>query len=224
MKNWRKVAGVGAVTVVTLSLLGGTLAKYTDTSNAVSTTRVAKFSVEGSADEANFAVESLWDNWSADPVVTGNVIVPPADLIEAENKEKDVWSNNSDTKVIAPGTSGKFEIDVVNDSEVTVDYKITLTEDQTGAAIPLEFAYVDKTTTPETPKGEWGTLAEANTGLSGTLEQSKGATAKTETVTVYWRWLYEDNKDAEDTALGKAADVLTKNYKLTASVNFEQAD
>lgn len=223
MKNWRKVAGVGAVTVVTLSLLGGTLTKYTDTGTASSTTRVAKFSVKGTAKESNFNVVSLWENWNTPLELEKGKIKAPSLATEA-----DVWSNvTDDNNVIAPGTSGKFDIDVVNDSEVTVKYKIELSNNSTAADfadIPLEFAYVDETTTPGTPKGEWGTLTDASKGLTGTLEQSKGSTPKTETITVYWRWLYENNKDAEDTALGKAADVLTKNYQLTASVNFEQVD
>lgn len=228
-KNIRRAGIVTALVVVTLSLVGGTLAKYTSEGGGSAEARVAKFEVSGGELSQGFKVDALFDNWQGGVVNEEGEIAQPLG-------ETDVWSGNTDENVIAPGTSGKFTIDVVNDSEVSVDYEISLSlpENMTGLAnLPIEFATASFNETSSKWEGTaWSsTLSDAT--ISGTLTAA-GSGDVQDTRTIYWRWLYErgtgdtlDTNDAQDTEWATPATeggFDTAKYELVATAKFVQAD
>ena len=175
-----------ALTLITTCLVGGTFAKYTSstTGNDVATVAKWSFKVNG-AEFATTSPQTLSFNLFDTINDTGNT----AD-------EADV----ADTK-IAPGTAGKFALEVKNESEVNAKYTVKLTETN-ASEVPLQYS-VDGTTWEDS-------IAEvAMTNYTDKAIAMNG----TETVTVYWRWVFEGGvdvghagqNDGTDTALGIAA-------------------
>lgn len=230
-KNIRRAGIVTALVVVTLSLVGGTLAKYTSEGGGSAEARVAKFEVSGGELSQGFNVDALFDNWD-DAVVVN----PSSGVVTEPSNETDVWSGNTDENVIAPGTSGKFTIDVVNDSEVSVDYEVSLSlpTDMTGlASLPIEFSTVSfNQSSNEWEASAWSSTL-SNATISGTLTAAGSGDVK-DTRTIYWRWLYErgtgdtlDTNDAQDTTWATPATeggFDTAKYELVATAKFVQVD
>lgn len=231
-KTLRRAGIVSVLVLVTLSLVGGTLAKYTGTGGGTAEARVAKFKVSGGEfDSEAFNLDSLKDNWPGEkPVIIDGEIDYPG-------KEYHVWSNNTDTELLAPGTSGQFMIDLVNDSEVTVNATLKISQDE-GATIPIEYSLISYDASGKvSATTKWADLTALNTALSNSSITLDKGTA-TQTVTVCWRWLYERGtgdaeiaiNDAADTELAKDKSDPDQNgfdttaYKLTAEATFTQAD
>lgn len=204
MKNrMMKVAALLlALTLMTSCFVGGTFAKYTSESAGSDTARVAlwKFTLEG-ADMTDEFTFNLFDYTDANVDVNG--------------------LNDSD-KVIAPGTGGYFQIDLVNNSEVNARYTISFRETN-DSNIPLQYS-VDGTTWVDSII-ELGTTALTNVAI----EMGHGAQA-----TIYWRWAFNDTDTAvtdgsahdgqtnqTDTTLGEAG---SATVKITATVTVEQVD
>ena len=204
MKNdrVRKITSILLIfALITCCAISGTVAKYTDDITAYDTARVARFDVGGNTD----ATIDLF----------GTVL--EADLLDEDD---DVWYDedidDSVEKVIAPGTGGYFDIEMSNNSEVTVDYEMEFSVANTGG-IPLEFS-IDGGATWKSD------IADLND--SGTLgngdDQDMG--------TLCWRWVFTDDTDAAaiiardtaDTALG-TADTLAQ-ATVTVDVTFTQVD
>lgn len=107
---------------------------------------------------------------------------------------------------IAPGTSGKFEIQLTNkDSEVGVDFEVAL-GDITNKPTNLKF-YTDKT---------YATELDADNPVTGQIVAGDSEGIK---VPVYWKWAYETpanstTGDAADTTDGEAAKELTVNFTV----------
>lgn len=249
-KNIRRAGIVTALVVVTLSLVGGTLAKYTGTATHDASAPVAKFEVGSSFTEDVFNLNSLYDDWKEKPVILGNVLQTPTAVNTAgDHSEQDVWSNNTDKNILAPGTSGFFEIGLENNSEVAVRASnITLSETNTNS-IPIEYSLITYNASgqPDT-SSDWGTIAALNTAIStasglGTYDLMKPAsgTSTTKTVAVAWRWLFEREpvatNDSLDTNLGtknatNENEVITgdndydklSKYQLKVDVAFTQLD
>ena len=116
-------------------------------------------------------------------------------------------------KIIAPGTKGSFDIKLQNKSQVaaayTIDYTVT-----NEAGIPIEFS-VDGT--------NWGDLNDVTTPVTLAMD----ATDPT-TVTVQWRWVFENGtgealktNDAADTTLGLAG---SATITVEAAITVDQVD
>ena len=103
---------------------------------------------------------------------------------------------------IAPGTSGSFNIAVVNtNTETGVDFTLTL-KDATNVPTNLKF-YADDTFTTEV-------------ALNGTITGQLAAGDSTGlSVPIYWKWAYESGSDSADTADGEAAETLSIVMQLT---------
>ena len=160
--------------LLTTCAISGTFAKYVSTSTGTDSARVALWKVE--LEDAAIADTFTFDlfNTVKDSNVTDN--------------ETDVKAGEGET-IIAPGTSGSFEINLENASEVNAEYDIAYTvtnEDD----IPVEF---------KIGEGEW--TSDLATLDATDVEFNMGATAS---VTVQWRWAYYVNEtaDAADTELG----------------------
>ena len=119
-----------------------------------------------------------------------------------ETTYQNVASADED-KVIAPGTEGGFDFTFKNDSEVNAEYTLTAEVEMT-ADIPVLFNIGGE---------EWLTAEE----FEDAIEAKKVALdmgAKVE-VAVQWKWIFEDNRDQADTALGlKGDDTITVNFAL----------
>jgi outer membrane protein assembly factor BamA len=186
-----KLTGILLILVLlTCYGISGTIAKYTKTiTGSASAARVAKFDVDLEA--------HLFDS-----------------ILDSDGSaETDV-----DDDLIAPGTRGVFTVEVTNDSEVTVDYVLTLAETNAGS-IPIEYSL----------KSDFSTALNAS---SFSVDSASSSTddydalamgGDSETITIYWRWAFYKNgtQDAADTVLGEAG---TATVSIVPTVVFTQVD
>ena len=186
-----KLAGILFILVLlTCYGISGTIAKYTKTiTGSASSARVAKFDVSMTAD--------LFDS-----------------ILDSDGSaETDV-----DTDLVAPGTQGTFTVTVVNDSEVTVDYVLTLAEVNAGG-IPIEYSTEsDFSTALDASLFEIDTAASTSDDFDA-LAMNGGE----EELTIYWRWPFEVDaaQNITDTTLGEAG---TATVAITPTVVFTQVD
>ena len=199
-----------ALTMITLMIVSGTFAKYTSTATGSDTATVAKWSIKvGTGDGVEIAGSSStvsFDLFSTIKDEDGN---SEADVAgKASNIA--VGSTAATAKIIAPGTSGSFDIIVKNESEVNATYSIAFESNNTS--IPIEFS-TDGTT--------WkSTLSEANV-TNAAINMNSAAQTKT----VYWRWAYDVSaaRDTADTNLGVAAQTSPASVTLSATITATQA-
>lgn len=233
MKNrtlTKTTALVLLVTMIALVMISGTFAKYITEYDGEGTAIVAKWNVKITdldggelADDATFNLFDKTKVYDLDAVADVDDLSAEVGVVETDVAVK---VDPTTEATVAPGTWGKvgFKITVDATNEVTVRYGIDITAFDT--TLPLEFS-IDGTS--------WTTAADVKAQVdSGTYSIATGTVNKTtaltdKTVTLYWRWLYESDRnsqtvaenDAEDTALGKAA-VATCN--ITAKLGATQVD
>lgn len=177
------VAALIVLGIVAVGLAAGVYAKY-----------IASFTRTGNAEIAKWAFES--DNTSSTIECSITSTVQSGTAIKA---------GTTDKPVIAPGTSGKCDIQVKNTtSEVKVKYTISLADNGLANA-------------PKNLKLN-GSAASSFAGVTGYL--AMGA-SKTESIT--WEWPYETGDavngvvpgDGDDTNDGEAGKDMTINFKIT---------
>ena len=184
------------VAVLSLTFVSSTFAKYTS-------------SVTGS----DFARVAKWEWKSGSEVLNDTITFDLFNTIKDENgsAEADVFNKLGDPKtVIAPGTSGSFELKFTNNSEVNAKYKIDYTVVKNG--IPVQFS-VDG--------GATWTDDLADVAFKNVTQGTE------ETVKVEWKWAFDSASDdypagwndKSDTDLGKAG---SAEITVTATVTFEQ--
>ena len=182
------------IAMIGLILVSGTYAKYTTTFTGSDTATVAKFKVSSNTTAETF------DLFKTAKEVDGTT----ADVDVANGK-------------VAPGTGGKFDIQLTNDSEVKVHYAISLKETN-ESNIPIEYS-LDGTTY----------VTAANFASISAADLAIGST--TQTVSVYWRWAFEGKDstnykttqtDTTDYTLGTASTAPT--VKVEVSTVFTQVD
>lgn len=180
------------VTIVAIVLVVGTYAKYTSEASGSSTATVAKWQIKANGTDITVDDATIAFNLFETINDTGNTAV-----------ETDVINNK-----IAPGTSGKFELNIENLSEVTAEYSIDFVLTNTSN-IPIEFS-TDGTT--------WTTTLD-------TINSTSNLTAGTgtDTVTVQWRWVFNGN-DGTDTTLGKVAQTAPAKVTVTTTLTATQVD
>ena len=189
-----------AITVTAYSV-SGTYAKYTSEATGTSSARVAKWSF--TVGDANITTAN---NFTFDLFKT----VLDNKTTDAEPAaETDVKAGES-KNIIAPGTSGKFAMVLTNNSEVNAKYSIDYSVSN-AAGIPVEFS-LD------------GTNWKSNINDLDVADKDINMTNGTETVTVYWRWVYEADRDAADTDLGVAAVTGDQEITVSAKVTATQVD
>ena len=182
------------IAMITLVLVSGTYAKYTSSASGSDTVRVAKWSFN--VGENDIVAK---DTFTFDLFKT---------ITDTDGKtETDVVSANAD-KVIAPGTSGSFDLVLENKSETSAKYGITYTVTNT-ASIPVQFSVNGK---------DW-TDNLANVVESDT-DTKLAANNGTKTITIQWKWAY-DGDDTTDVNLGK---VGTAKLIVQADVTATQID
>lgn len=179
--------------LMTTCAISGTFAKYISTGTGYDTARVAEWDIklEG-AEMANTFTFDLFNTVK--------------DTAGADEEDVKVGQNET---IIAPGTSGSFEINLKNESEVDAKYAVayTVTNDDN---IPVEFS-VDGGAT-------WNKNLTALNATDVALEMGDEAD-----VTVEWRWTYfvDEATDTADTALGLDGDAT---IRVDATVTVTQVD
>ena len=182
------------IAMITLVLVSGTYAKYTSSASGSDTARVAKWSFTVGGTDIVAENTFTFDLFKTIKDTDGKT-------------ETDVVSANAD-KVIAPGTSGSFDLVLENKSETSAKYGITYTVTNT-ASIPVQFSVNGK---------DW-TDNLANVVESDT-DTKLAANNGTKTITIQWKWAY-DGDDTTDVNLGK---VGTAKLIVQADVTATQID
>lgn len=202
--NFMRAAGVMLVLCLILSCtVFGTMAKYTSDIEGSDSAAVAVWKINvGDQDIATVT----------DPL-TFELFSTVKDTAGAD--EADVATGNG-VNLIAPGTSGSFDLVIENASQVNAQYTIELTESE-GNTIPLQYS-VDG--------DNWVDSIEEL--VMNDLTDNALAMEATETVTVYWQWGFEGGHagqtDLTDTGLGVDAQTAPATVTITAKVIAEQVD
>ena len=176
------------IAMIALVLVSGTYAKYTSSASGSDTARVAKWSF----------------NVGENDIVAKDTFT--FDLFKTIT-DTDVVSANAD-KVIAPGTSGSFDLVLENKSETSAKYGITYTVTNT-ASIPVQFSVNGKDWTDNLAN-----VVETDTDTK--LDANNGR----KTIKIQWKWAC-DGDDTTDVNLGK---VGTAKLIVQADVTATQID
>lgn len=224
-----RVASVMLVLCMVLSCsVFGTLAKYTSATNGTDGLKVAKWEFEvDSVDIANTTAQTIELDLFNTIQDDNNPTVGGADDGNVDNAA-DTAANTA--QIIAPGTGGAFNLVVKNLSEVDAEYDLDLTITKSDNTIPVEFKAVDS-------KGitlhDWTYNID---DLDFTNRQlaylNQGTDIDEETITISWRWAFEQpadgdelaTKDAADTALGIAAQASAPTIEVQADIVATQVD
>ena len=217
-KQIRKIAAAaGAVAMASLSLIGGTFAKYVTRSEGTAQARVARW---GFADEGKIELD---------------------DLFKA-NYDDSVVAADGETLLIAPGTSGsdtfEFAYDGVEGAQAPeVDYTFTVSTEGSTAGDAIKANPNIRFKLDDGEFGTWDQLLAAIQALSGSQDGTKVyeantlpaafADAENDQHTIAWQWLFEDAsdldaQDAVDTAMGNAEEL--DSLKICISVSATQID
>ena len=180
-----KMMRIASVLLVAVLLstcaISGTFAKYTTTVTGTATAKVATW---------NVAVAGATETF------TFNLF----DTLKDSNTTDTETDVDTSSKIIAPGTSGSFAINITNSSEVNAKYSTVFT------------VKVDGTATEETALP----FTFDKTGLTGNLAMNSGSA----TIDVDWVW------DFLETDAANAADMALAGKTITVEVDVpvEQVD
>lgn len=195
----RIAGGVMMAALLSTCAISGTFAKYTTSSTVTATATVAKWDIELN-DKDITSTEITFDlfNTVCDLDADGNVT--------AGTQDSDVTTG----KLIAPGTGGMFAFKITNSSEVTAKYEIDFSA--TLNSVPLEFS---------ADNSNWETSID---GLDILNDNAKTVNIdkSDDSVKIYWRWKFEDNRDTDDTTLGTAE--TPAQVTVTAKITATQVD
>ena len=175
-----------ALTLVTTCLMGSTLARYVTEVTGSATATVAKWS---------FKVNGQAEKFTIDLGRTAYTDTTIAD------------------KVIAPGTSGSFKIEIDGSgSEVGIDYEIKL-KAAADTTFPDDMVFSTKAITDANLGENFSKFIE--TPVEGSIDYSA---AMKETVTIYWAWDFGEN----DTATANDNDYAGKSWEIGITVTGKQ--
>lgn len=204
-KMMRVASTLLVAVMLTTCVISGTYAKYTSEKTASDVARVAKWQILVNDNDLYVESENVTFDLFETVKDTGLVTENEVAVVDGES-------------IIAPGTSGSFDLVIENKSEVDAEYAITLEEDK-DYEIPLQYSVDGKNWTEDI-----STLSVEEVAL----DMDKDAT-----VTVYWRWVFDaavdktaptTQNDANDTKLGVDAVTETLSVEITATINVTQVD
>lgn len=160
-------AAAVVLSLISTSLLSGTLAKYTTSVTVEDTAKVAKFAFTMTDKEPSGSGTGNTQTETGTTAVTFKIF---------ETNDTAVADGTTDQKLIAPGTNGKFNFEFKNTSDVAVEdsYKIELTGDQETAAasgekqIPLVIKFGDKYYSDFFATGDSSVVVRAGDGTADT--------------------------------------------------------
>ena len=187
----RLAAMLVVVMMFTMCMVSGTFAKYVSSATGTDSATVAKWDIKVNSENIATTETFTFDLFKT--ITDSDLSSPEADM------------DSVDGTIIAPGTSGKFDIVIKNDSQVNatyaIDYSVTNTD-----SIPVRFS-VNGT--------DWKTDIN-DLDVTGVAINMGGTT----TVTVQWKWIFGGD-DTIDTGLGSAA---TATLEVEAKVTATQVD
>lgn len=195
-KNRKVLAFLLCAAMAVTCIAGGVMAKYTTNVSGSDKASVAKWA---------FRVNDV------DMTPTGNDAEMTFDLFNTI-KDTDGVSAEGDVKanLIAPGTSGSFDVKIENLSEVNAVYALDYTIVNSNN-VPLQFSVNGSDW-----KNDINDLDVSNVPLA-----MEGGS---DTVTVHWRWVFNGD-DNTDTSLGiMAAKGTAPSVEVTCSSTFTQVD
>ena len=237
----RVASALAVVTLLSTSVISGTLAKYTsEATSQAESARVAKWAIN--AGSKNGTLQAISE--AGRDSFTFDLFNTVKDTATGGGNESDISAK--DGTIIAPGTWGYVDLVIENDSEVSAKYSIKL-EKTSKDTVPLQYAMkkLDEsaaaedtlptiTSDPKDPtKVGWTSTAadvkiaeDDNRILNYKSSDTATATGNKVTYRVYWKWDYDTatkdgTNDVRDTDLGK---VGTAEQTITATVTATQAD
>lgn len=239
----RVASALAVVTLLSTSVISGTLAKYTsEATSQAESARVAKWAIN--AGSKNGTLQAISEAGSNS--FTFDLFNTVKDTATAGGNESDISA--IDGRIIAPGTWGYVDLVIENDSEVSAKYSIKL-EKTSEDRVPLQYAMkkLDEsaaaedtaptiTSDPEDPtKVGWTSTAadvkideDDNRILNYKPSNTATATGNKVTYRVYWKWEYDTNTTASensDTSLGvTAATGTAATPTVKATVTATQVD
>ena len=204
-KNWMLRISVIALifTLVSTSLLAGTLAKYTSEFSGSDTARVAKWNIG-----ATNTINNLFD------YVDSGVLGYPGNAVGADG-----------VKLIAPGTKGSASFALTGAPEVAYKLEFAVSGvfkiDDVEAAWPGDYYPIQFSLN----NSDWYSLSGFGTAFSALNDEFAPGTAPSGTFTIYWKWDFgTGSTDAQDTVLGKAAVTNKLGVTLSVTVTAVQLD
>lgn len=239
MKNkaMRIAAGAGVTTLLTMSVISGSFAKYITSGTGTDSARAAKFGVTVTANGTMFASE-----YATDDEAVGTIA------------KSVISSGGEDDHVVAPGTKGELlNATITGKPEVAVkvSYEPTLTlngweytdenSNLSTEYFPIIFKIGDKKYGITGMKDSAGVvvangsanIADLKTAVEGAVKAySKNYAANTDlsiatadSVNVSWEWAYNGNSDEKDTYLGdQAAANKASTVELSMKTTVTQID
>ena len=194
-----RVASILLVAVLlTTCAISGTFAKYVAETTGTDSARVAKWDMQINGTSFN------------DGTFTFDLFKTITDS-DGTSAEGDI--EPADGSIIAPGTSGSFDLVIKNASEVTAKYWFAFTATN-AAGIPIEYQIVPEGGTPSAWTSD---VTDFDIAYADAVTQAVNGQT---TYTVNWRWIFDGN-DTTDTDLGVAG---TATVAVTATLNAEQVD
>ena len=178
MKKRSRIVSLGVLaltlTMMSTCLMGSTMARYVTEVTGSAKAAVAAWSFKANEGTSTFTAIDLGDKSNRTAYKDGDIKVG----------------------VIAPGTSGKFDIVIDGSgSEVGIDYVVTI-DSADGTTLPDDLKFkIDNTDY---------TLASEKTG---TIDYATGADSMKKTITVNWEWAFGEDDTAEENKIdNKSAD------------------
>ena len=218
-KMMRLASGLLVAVLLTTCVISGTFAKYISEKSASDSARVAKWSFE--VNDANIAKQDITFD-----------LFKTAEVKDTDGTaEADVKVGTNPETIIAPGTSGSFDIKLENTSEVTAKYAMAFTV-VNEKNIPIEYSIDGGATWSYTIADINIAASEADDATSTVLAKENGTVTKT----VQWRWVYEKGaavdpgmtgevaNDAADNTLGINANDADQTITVTAKITATQVD
>lgn len=206
----RIAAVVLMCTLVTACFASSTFAKYTSQATGTDTARVAKWEILETTDANNKVTLTT----KTPQTLTFNLFDT---ILDSDGSDESDVAKVTGSKIIAPGTTGKFDFTLTNKSEVTAKYKIVLKLAE-ATSIPIEVKI----------GGNWVKLTTNEVALTTDYVNLEMGATDVKTDAIEWRWVYENGtgdtltaNDKIDTDLGIDG---TATVKVQATILLEQVD
>ena len=188
-----------ALTLITCSFVGTTLARYTSTTTGSDAVTVAKWQIEVNDTDITAATDNQ----------------PTFDLF-ATAAEYDEEGNDVAAERVAPGTKGSFNFKVENLSEVSAKYTVSFTVTFPTGLDNTRFKFYSN----EAMSTEITAVDGVYTVVKDVEIEEDDDTA--DTINVYWQWTFGET--ADDTALGVLAQNGTTVITVAPTIVVEQVD
>lgn len=212
----RVAAGLAVAALLSTCLVSGTFAKYVTSAKSSDTARVAKWGVTVSP-AVNSAFQKNYEVNDQTATTIGTYSV----------------KSSTEENVVAPGTKGELTtVELGGTSEVAVRVTNNADVNLTGWSVdnnyycPLEVT-VGSGASEKTFKGtDYQTVAQFENAIKGAIDAytadyapATDLSGKTDACPVVtWKWAFEGNDDAKDTALGNATTPAAVNIDITTTV------